>query len=260
MRKFFWIFLIAATFFFSGCGASDKKEAAPSDAPASAPVSSGLKAPDLSTAGTLSGRVLFEGAAPAPKQISIKGTPECAALHPGGVILSEELLVKDGGIANAFVYIKQGLEGYLFPTPSESVTVANNGCMYVPHVVGVQVNQSVVFLNNDSTLHNIHAFPKANKPFNLGLPLTSMKQTKKFAEAEVMVPMKCDVHSWMQGYIGVVPHPYFAVTDASGNFKIANLPAGDYVVEVWQEKLGVQSQKVRIEPQKTQNLEFKYTA
>ena len=159
---------------------------------------------------------------------------------------------------NVFVYVKEGLEGYSFTAPTEPVTIENKTCVYVPHVTGVRVGQPVNFLNQDSTLHNIHAYPKASKPFNLGLPLVGMRQTKKFDAPEIMVPLKCDVHPWMQGYIGVVSNPYFAVSDISGQFELKNLPPGDYVIEAWHEKLGAQTQNVTIRANETKNLDFKF--
>ncbi len=244
----------------SGCGGA--KEEAKIEAPsvsAAAPAAA-KSAPDLSSAGSLKGRVLYEGEAPAPKKMPIQGNPECAVLHQGGSVLSEELLVTNGGVANAFVYVKEGLEGYSFPAPSAPVTITNTKCIYAPHVSGAQVGQDVTFLNNDATLHNIHAYPKSNKAFNLGLPIVGMKQTKKFAQPEVMVPLKCDVHPWMIGYVGIVAHPYFAVTDAEGHFDLPNLPPGEYTVEVWHEKLGTQTQKVQIAAQAAGSADFKYAA
>jgi plastocyanin len=246
----------------SGCG---QKAEAPSSSASDAPVAQAVapssnKTVDPATAGTIMGRVLFDGAAPEQKKQSVKGNPECAVFHPGGEITSEELVVTNGAIKNAFVYIKSGLEGYSFPTPSEAAVVENKDCHYVPHVCGVQVNQSINFVNNDPTLHNFHAYPKNSKPFNMGLPFQNMKQVKKFEGAEVMVPLKCDVHPWMLGYIGVLNHPYFAVTGEDGNFELKNVPPGTYTIEVWQEKLGVRSQEITIEPQTTKEIEFKYAA
>ena len=256
--KFFFGVLTILTLFISGCGGSRSEVPMAVVAEEAPKVDTARKTFDVSTAGSLSGRVLFEGTAPEPKKIPVQGNPECAALHPGGNIISEELLVKNGGLANAFVYVKEGLEAYSFEAPKEPAIISNSQCVYSPHVIGVRVNQDVVFLNNDSTLHNIHAYPKNNKAFNLGLPIVGMKQTRKFSAPELMIPLKCDVHPWMQGYIGVLAHPYFAVTDGDGNFQIKNLPAGEYTLEAWHEKLGVQSQKIKIEPQQTQNVEFKF--
>lgn len=215
---------------------------------------------DAALAATLKGRVFFEGEAPKSSSISVRGNPECAVLHPNGQIPSEEILVADGNLQNVFVYIKEGLEGYAFETPAEPVTIDNKNCVYLPHVTGARVNQPVVFLNSDSTLHNIHAFPKNSKPFNLGLPFSGMKQTKKFTASEVMVSLKCDVHPWMLGYVGVLEHPYFSVTKSHGTFELPNLPPGDYEVEAWHEKLGAQSQTVTIGPRETKEIEFRFKA
>ena len=260
LKNFPGILMLAAILFISGCGS--KEEAKPETPAAQETAATGTikKTLDLSSTGSLKGRVLFEGDAPAPKKIPVQGNPECAVLHPGGAVVSEEMLVQNGGLQNVFVYVKEGLEAYSFDTPKEPVTIINSKCVYSPHVMGVQTNQELIFMNQDATLHNIHAYPKLNKPFNLGLPIVGMKQTKKFTQTEVMIPVKCDVHPWMQGYIGVLDHPYFTVTDAEGNFELKNLPPGEYTIEAWHEKLGVQSQKIKIEPQQAQTAEFKFSA
>lgn len=177
-----------------------------------------------------------------------------------GPAYSDELLVKEGAVQNSFVYIKSGLESHSFTPPTEPVLMDNKACIYVPRVMGAQVNQPVILQNSDATLHNVHSYGKANKSFNLGLPFQGMKQTKKFTAPEVMVTMKCDVHPWMLGYIGVLEHPYFAVTSEDGTFELKNLPPGEYVVEAWHEKLGVQSQTVRIEPREAKEIVFNYPA
>ncbi len=257
MKKTATVFLAGIILFLSGCG---QKTETSMEAPVSTVTAAEKTAAvDPASAGILKGRVLFEGAAPEAKKLSVKGNPECAVFHANGEISSEEVLVKDGMLKNAFVYIKEGLEKYTFPAPTEAVTVENTGCHYIPHVSGAQVNQPVNFLNNDPTLHNFHAYPKNSKPFNLGLPFQGMKQVRKFDASEVMVPLKCDVHPWMQGYIGVLSHPYFAVTGDDGSFELKNLPPGEYLVEAWHEKLGIQSQKITIEPRATKEIEFKYS-
>ena len=254
--------LVSIFIMTSACGCGQKAEQATPAQNAAAPAAEApfSKTIDPSTAGTLKGKVTFAGEAPAPRELQMAGNPECSVLHPQGKALSEELLVSAGSLQNVFVYVKEGLEGNHFDPPAEPVTITNQGCLYVPHVAGVQVGQPLILLNNDQTLHNIHAYPKNSTPFNLGLPFQGMKQTKKFTSPEVMVKMKCDVHPWMEGYIGVLPHPYFAVSDSSGAFEIKNLPPGEYTIEAWHEKLGVQSQKVTIEPRGTKEIEFKFSA
>lgn len=254
---------IFASLLVAGCGTKSDQTTAqkPDEASSAATTTQTEKASiDPTTTAVLKGSVLFEGAVPAAKPISVKGNPECALLHNNGEILSEEILVSDGKLQNVFVYIKEGLENYSFSAPAEAIEIDNKNCIYVPHVSGAQVDQPVVFLNSDSTLHNVHAFPKNSKQFNLGLPFAGMKQTKKFSSAEVMVSLKCDVHPWMIGYVGVLPHPYFNVTKSDGSFELKNLPPGEYLVEAWHEKLGTQSQRVTIGSQETKEIEFRFKA
>lgn len=241
--------LLTAALVLTASGCNEKKaEITSAPVPAEVPAAS---APAVSgPTGALKGRVLYQGQAPAPQQTAIAGNPECAAMHPGGKVQNEELLVSaDGGVANVFVYIKEGLEGRSFPAPASKHTVSNKNCVYVPHVSGVQVGQTVELLNEDATLHNMHSYSTANRSWNVGLPFKNMKLNKSFDKPEVMVKLKCDVHPWMLGYVGVVAHPFFAVTGADGGFRIEGIPAGEYTVEFWHEKLGVRSEKIRIEPQ-----------
>ncbi len=212
---------------------------------------------DPATAATISGTVSFEGEAPARKELPFKGNPECAALAHGG-IFSEDLLSKDGKLQNAVVYVKEGLENAVFDPPKEAVVIDNTNCVYVPHMSAAQVNQPVTFLNNDPTLHNIHSFPKNQPGFNMGLPFQGMKQTKKFSKAEIAVPLKCDVHPWMLGYVAILPHPYFAVTGEDGVFSIKNLPPGKYVLEAWHETLGTKTLPVTVRPSESKQASFTF--
>ena len=207
---------------------------------------------------TLKGKVsLPAGLIVERPMIAVRGNPECAVFHPDGKIPSESLVVNaNGGVENTFIYVKEGLENYKSEAPTEPVQIDNRGCMYVPHVAGVQVGQPVNFTNSDPTLHNVHATAQNNKSFNIGLPFSGMKQTKTYEKPEIMVHLKCDVHPWMNGYLGVLDHPFFSVTDADGNFEIKNLPPGKYTVEAWHEQLGVQSQTIEIKPQEAKELNF----
>lgn len=216
------------------------------------------KTVDPSQTGTLKGKVLFKGEAPQREALPVEGNPECKAFHPEP-ILSEELLTKDGALQNVFVYIKEGLENYSFQTPETSVKIDQSKCMYVPHVTGAQINQPILLVNSDPTLHNIHSYAKKNETWNLGMPFEGMEITKSFANAEVMITFKCDVHPWMKGYLGVLPHPFFSTTGADGLFEMKNLPPGKYKIEAWHEKLETQTQDVEVHPQETKELEFTFT-
>ncbi len=257
--------LFISVVFFSGCNEA-KNEAGVAVAPTvdgaavsvQAAAATSSQPVDLSQVGSLKGVVKFEGTPAETRMLSVQGNPECAAFHKNGQIASEELVVNNGMLQNAFVYVKSGLEGRTFDIPKEQVKVENKGCVYVPHVVGAMVGQEILYINSDSTLHNVHSYPKVSKGFNLGLPIQGMKQAKKFDKPEVMVSLKCDVHPWMLGYVGVLEHPYFAVSDSSGVFSIPNLPAGEYTIEAWHEKLGVQTQQITVAANETKDIEFKF--
>lgn len=146
---------------------------------------------------------------------------------------------KDGGLANVLVFVKSGLTEKNFPTPSEPAVLDQTGCEYSPYVMGVMVNQKIKIKNSDPTLHNVHAVPKpgtANKEFNIAQPVKDMVSEKSFPAPEVPLQLKCDVHPWMLAYVGVFEHPFFAVTDKEGNYKISGLPNGKYTVEAYHQK------------------------
>lgn len=219
-----------------------------------------MAAVDPATAGTISGKIMLDGEAPAADAVQMAADPNCAALHDSPVMTEFVITDAEGGLQNVFVYLKSGLEGMQFPVPSEPVTLNQEGCIYVPHVLGVQVGQEIQILNSDQTLHNIHATPSANQEFNIGQPVQGMSTTRTFDTVEVMVPFKCDVHRWMNSYAGVLDHPYFAVSAADGSYTIGNVPPGDYTVGVWHERLGEMEMAVTLEASGMADASFTYTA
>jgi plastocyanin len=207
---------------------------------------------------SVSGRVRFEGAVPPPRPVRMSSDPGCLPAGEGAT--SEALLVgADGGLQNVFVYVKSGLGDARFPVPSTPVLLDQDGCRYTPHVFGVQVGQPVSISNSDRTLHNVHTVPRANAGFNFGQPTGVPAVTRVFNEPEIMVPFKCDVHPWMSAYLGVVPHPFFAVSTADGGFEIAGLPAGTYTLEAWHEELGVQTMEVTVDGTSAAEAAFTFT-
>jgi plastocyanin len=227
------------------------------------PASSGSAAPaaviDPATAGNVGGKVTFEGTPPTPQPIKLSSDPYCESAN-SGLTTEAEIVGPGGAVQNVFVYVKDGLGDRTFAAPSEPVTLDQKGCHYTPHVFGIQVGQPLQIINSDNTLHNVHGLAKANREFNTGQPIQGMKTTHTFSTKEVMVPFKCDVHSWMNAWVGVLDHPYYSVTGSDGTFSLKGLPAGTYTIEAWHEKLGTQTQMVTIGAKETKDVAFTFKA
>jgi plastocyanin len=214
---------------------------------------------DAAKAGSVVGRVTLDGPAPQNPEIQMSGDPVCIRENKAGV-RAETVVSDSGGLGNVFVYIKDGLGNYFFDAPTEPVRLDQKGCRYEPHVFGAQVGQRVEFINSDPTLHTVHALGNANPEFNFSQPIQTQKDTKFFSKPEVMVRFKCDIHTWMSAYAGVLEHPYFAVTQPAGGFEIKNVPAGSYTIEAWHEKLGTQTQRVTLADNGKQEIAFTFKA
>jgi plastocyanin len=207
---------------------------------------------------TVKGVVKFVGEAPKPRLISMKADRQCDAIHGGKSVTAEDVVVNPNGTLKwVFVYVKEGVKGKYNP-PSEPVVLDQQGCLYQPHVFGIMVGQKLEVRNSDPLLHNVHATPKKNKPFNIGQPVKGMKSYHTFNTPEIMVPFKCDVHPWMSAYAGVLDHPFFSVSNEKGEFEIKNLPPGTYTIEAWHEKFGTLTQTVTVKPGETKRIEFTY--
>lgn len=210
-------------------------------------------------AGTITGTVKFDGTAPKFKEIKMDADPICLTHHKEAVYPQTLVLGEGNAMANVFVYVKSGLAKKDYPVPAEPVVVDQKGCEYSPHVVGIMVGQTMKILNPDGTLHNIHAMSKSNEEFNLAMPKFRTETSKVFTKTEFMFPMKCDVHPWMGAWIAVMDNPYFSVTQKDGKFTIANLPAGNYEIEAWHEKLGTKTAKLTVTADGTQTADFTFS-
>ena len=209
---------------------------------------------------------MLDGAAPENAVIKMNADPVCLREVKGEQRQETFTVGSDGkSLANVFVYIKDGLGNYSFDVPTEPATIDQKECRYHPHVFGMRVGQPLQIINSDPTLHNIHATPKANSEFNNGQPIQGMKTSHTFTqkEATTIVPFKCDVHGWMNAYVGVLEHPYFAVSKPDGTFSIPNLPPGTYTLAAWHERLGEQTMSVTVaakEAKADANFTFKVAA
>jgi plastocyanin len=205
--------------------------------------------------GTLSGKILFEGEAPIKKRIDMSADANCAeiARNPR----TEDFIMTNGQLANAFVYVKGAeLDRFVFEVPSAAVVIDQQQCQFTPRVVGVQTGQTLTFLNSDPTTHNVHPAPRVNFEWNkmhtaYGTPIET-----RFTRAETLIPIKCNQHPWMKAYVGVLSHPFFAVSSKDGAFSIAGLPPGDYTLVAWHETRGEQTASFSIRSGEAKSVDF----
>jgi plastocyanin len=184
--------------------------------------------------GSLSGKITLEGTAPAPTKLEVTKDPEVC----GKEKIAPNLLVGDGnGIANVVVAVKAE-KGKKLDPPAANPVFDQKTCEFKPHVLAFPAGSTIDVLNSDGILHNVHTTSTVNAPSNVAQPKFKPKIQVKVEKPEWPIAVKCDVHGWMSAYWISQDHPYYAVTDASGSFKIADLPPGDYQVELWHEKLG----------------------
>ena len=241
-----------------GGGGSGTSSSAPAS---SAAAPAGGEKVDAATAGDVKGMAMLDGAAPANAAIKMNADPICMKANTTPQSQETYTVGGDGkSLANVFVYVKDGLGNYVYDSPTGPATIDQKNCRYHPHVIGMRVGQPLEILNGDPTLHNIHALPKGNAEFNTGQPIQGMKTTHTFTAKEIMVPFKCDVHGWMNAYVGVLDHPYFAVTDKDGKFELKSLPPGTYTIEAWHEKLGATTQSVTLGPKDSKDVNFTFKA
>ncbi len=210
-------------------------------------------------AGDVTGKVMFDGAAPKPARLRMDADPVCSKAHKSSVTGEEVVVNSNNTLKNVLVYVKDGPLKKKYDAPSEKVVFDQEGCIYHPHVLGIQTGQSLEVRNSDPTLHNVHTLSKENPQFNVAQPKKGMILKKTFDKAEVF-KVKCEVHTWMGAYIGVFNHPYFSVTGDDGSFSMKKLPAGDYTLEAWHEKYGTQTLKVKVSASGSVTADFKFAA
>lgn len=208
-------------------------------------------------AGEITGTVKWLGAVPAMKPISMDADEDCAALNQPQPARYESLVLGDHQhMANVFIRLKSGFAEKEYPPPEAPAVLNQKGCVYVPHVLGLMVNQALSIRNSDGILHNVKTRSRKNRPFNMGMPKDKLEASKTFSKAEHIFAVKCNVHSWMTAYIGVLSHPFFDVTDRDGEFSITGLDPGTYELEAWHEKLGTQTRTVTIAADESVGVDF----
>jgi plastocyanin len=249
--------------FFRGCKSNDAVKHGDDGSASTTIAPAASRVPlDPATLGTASGTIHFVGKAPAPVKIDMTMDPVCSMT--GGDNFAEQYAVKDGKLGNVYIYVKSGPPAAMLaggPTPAP-VVLDQVGCKYVPHVIAVVRGGSVEFRNSDSTMHNIHTMPTVvgSQPIDISQGPKGTPQVKQFNQPEVMIPVRCNNHPWMNAFVNVSATPFFAVTDTDGHFSISGLPAGTYTLAAVHEKMGEQTVTVTVEPKGTAKADFSFSA
>ncbi len=254
------LFVFAVNSLVMGCGGKEEPstQGAESEGKKETTTSEATSPVDMATAATINGKVLFEGTTPRMKKIDMAAEVTCQQMYPEGPRTENVLVNENGTLRNVFVYVKEGLGDMEFPTPKESVLLDQKGCRYYPHVIGIQAGQPLKIRNSDPVAHNIHPKPKNSKSFNISQPVQGMETTKKFSKPEIMVPIACDIHSWMSAYVAVLDHPYHSTTGTEGTFELKSLPPGEYAIEAWHEEYGSQTQTIQVGEGETKEINFTF--
>jgi hypothetical protein len=172
--------------------------------------------------------------------------PNCSQLYPDGMPREDLVRDKENRVQWAFVYIKAGLEGKKFDVPKTPVMIEEKDCRYAPHMVGIMVGQDVVIRNSDPHAHCAHIIPFDNKEAQAHHAKPGMETKKKFERPEVMIKIKDDASTWMNAWVGVLDHPYFAVSGPDGRYDIKGIPPGKYTIEVWHEMYKSVTQEIEL--------------
>jgi plastocyanin len=253
LKKLVIVAGIVGVLLTAGCGGSGEKAAKAPEKESAAGLS-----PDMANGATLTGKVSFTGKKPVMREIDMSANPACQKIHPKPVPSEEVILNADGTLANVFVWVKAGVPEGKWSAPSTPAVIDQEGCIYKPRVLGVVIGQNVEFRNSDDTNHNIHPLPRLNTEWNESQPPKGEPKLKTFDREEVMVPVKCNVHPWMRTNIGVVRHPFFAVTGSDGKFTIAGLPPGSYTLEAWHERYGRQELQATVAAKDSKTVDFSF--
>jgi plastocyanin len=254
-KKWLAICIFPGLCLLAGCGKKEEPAAEQPAAPAATTPAATATPIDPATVATISGTVIFTGAAPKAAKIDMSQDPNCA-----GTNTAENIVVANGKLANVFIYVKDGLGSRTFAVPTEAVTLTQVGCRYKPHVLGVMAGQTIKIVNGDPTTHNIHPTPKNNRDWNESQAPQAAALEKNFAREEILLPVQCNQHPWMRMFMNVLKNPFYAVSGPDGKYEIKGLPPGDYTIAFVHEKLGEQDEKVTLAAKDSKTVDATFKA
>jgi len=212
---------------------------------------------DWANSGTITGTIHFTGKVPRPILIDMGQDPVCS-LAPANY--TKQYVVDNDGLENVFVYVKSGLGDKAYAPSSTPEVIDQKGCRFVPHVIGVMAGQPISFTNSDATMHNVHMTPSlaTNQTVDISQPPNGPAATRTLATPELMIPVRCNNHPWMEGFINVVSNPFYAVSSDAGHFIIKGVPPGTYTIAADHEVLGEKTATVTVTPHQTATVDFTY--
>jgi len=213
----------------------------------------------VAQSGTIKGHVRLTGKLPGNPIIRMGMDPMCSKMNAGKRVIQQYVVATiDGSLANVFVRLKGNVPQT--PIPSQPVVIDQQACVYTPRVVGARVGQTVQVKNSDMLLHNVDASSGKNNGFNVAQPRAGLVYEFKPKNEEIMLHLKCDVHNWMNAYVGIVTNPYFAVSNTMGTFEIGRVPPGTYMLEAWHERFGLVSKPVTVKAGAVASVDFDYAS
>ncbi len=205
----------------------------------------------LQTAGAaeIIGAVTLSGTPPPEvKYTPLMADPTCGKLHKTMPTTHFYVVGANSGLGDVVVSL-QGISGQSTGASAKPAELDQKGCLYHPQILAVQTGQKILVKNSDPVIHNIDIQPSAssgNQPFNLAQMPGTPPLTVSFSKPEMFIKVKCDVHPWMFAWISVFDHPYFAVTDKDGHFKIENVKPGTYTIEAIHRKAGKETKTIQV--------------
>jgi carboxypeptidase family protein len=199
--------------------------------------------PAVPAGGTITGKVTYTGTPPKMKPIDMSKEPVCNQQHNPPEKTQTVVTGPGDALEYVVVYISAGDKAA--GPPSAGVRYDQKGCMYMPHVLPMVVNQDLKIYTDDPVAHNIHPMPKLNSEWNKSQPPGAPPIDSKWEKAE-FIPVKCNIHPWMHGYFAVLETTHYAVTDANGSYSITGVPPGKYTVTAWQEANSPISKEVTV--------------